>query len=119
MLFELKGNEFFLQQIWNEKSTLVIVNVKPNLEEEDDRLQWLAVITRGLLGEEWQAALEELEDEEEGPVVAPELDLFFLVSVLQSFVGQLGRDDNGKYGENKALNTHDINNSKNVKIMIL
>ena len=45
--------------------------------------------------------------------MAPESDLFFLVGVLECFVGELGGNDNGKYGENEALNTHDdINNSK-------
>ena len=60
MLFELKGNEFLLQQVGDEQGTLVVVEVKPDLEEQDDGFDGLAVIMRGVLCEEWEDTLEEL-----------------------------------------------------------
>ena len=40
--------------------------------------------------------------------MTPQFDLFLLVFALESEVGKLGGYENGEYGENKALNRHDI-----------
>ena len=57
--------------------------------------------------------MEDLQEDEESPVVTPQFDLFLLVVALKSEVGKLGGYENGEYGENEALNRHDIILQKN------
>ena len=62
--------------------------------------------------EERHVALKDLEGEEEEPVDAPELDIFFIGWFFECEVGEFGGNEDGEDGGYEARNTHDINNSK-------
>ena len=48
--------------------------------------------------------MQNFEEEEEGPVVAPEFDFIFLMLFFEGGVGEFGGYVYGEYGENEALN---------------